>query len=417
MFIINDRTGKSISLTPREGDVVSCIINLRSSKSVGAILNISDRTVETHLRNIFSKVGCSSRDCLRRYVEKSGTIEVFKKRYQELTGSDSDYEAPDSRLSLILFNISRMLYIKHHWKRIFLSIFLGLTTILVAIRINQNPSNTLETVWNLPPRLSFYIERKDISDLIWNKIDKSKTDQHIGTASLVGLYGLGGIGKTTLAVNAINNPKRNYKFKGWFKAESRNILLQEYLDLGDYFSLFHKDMSEKMKIRAVKDWLEKQPSSFMVYDNVPNMETIEEFLPNRGDILITSRNYKLPNAIELNVMTEKESVDLLQKLIPENMRKDEKEVTELCQKLGFLPLAISQAGGYISENRVSVSKYLKLFESNKGDILKSKSLPPRSFHELWSKVVYEISSSVSHVLIMVDRSDAIHELHAGNDFA
>ena len=44
-------------------------------------------------------------------------------------------------------------------------------------------------------------------------------------------------------------------------------------------------------------------------------------------------------------------------------------------------MAISQAGAYINENMLSIDEYLKLYNTNKWELLKASSLPPGEKHE------------------------------------
>lgn len=64
--IIND-----IKFTIKEIDVVSALINGKSIKSIAALLNLSPKTVETHLRNIKQKLNCSSKETVIDFIENS----------------------------------------------------------------------------------------------------------------------------------------------------------------------------------------------------------------------------------------------------------------------------------------------------------------------------------------------------------
>ncbi|MCZ7673224.1 MAG: LuxR C-terminal-related transcriptional regulator [Chloroflexi bacterium] len=48
-------------LSVRELDVLGCIVNGAANKDVAAELHISQNTVKVHLRNIYTKLGASSR--------------------------------------------------------------------------------------------------------------------------------------------------------------------------------------------------------------------------------------------------------------------------------------------------------------------------------------------------------------------
>ncbi|AIL12666.1 hypothetical protein IM40_02635 [Candidatus Paracaedimonas acanthamoebae] len=232
----------------------------------------------------------------------------------------------------------------------------------------------IEKTWNLPASLDYYTERKELTAKIWSILSSSDSKQ-----ALVSLYGLGGVGKTTLATNIILNPQNNYTFRGWFSAGTEDLLKADYFLLGEKYHLFSKDMSDASKIRAVKEWLDTQSSSLLVYDNVPDIEMLKEFLPYKGHILITSTNYRLPKAIEVDSMTESEALKFVSKIIPKSFQEKSNypyEIKKLIEMLGRLPLALSQASYYIYENKLSLTEYLKLYATRHDALLRLKCLPP-----------------------------------------
>lgn len=280
-------------------------------------------------------------------------------------------------------NIYRINFIS--WKALWVVVLLCLSSFYLFslipfdLVITGNKSNNTKKniTWNLPRFPEYYVERKELTNAIWDKFSDEKKRK---TAVLVGLNGLGGIGKTTLALNAIYNAKQRYDFKVWFSSETKDLLKANYFELGERFRLFSKDMSDKLKIRIVKEWLDNKRNVLLVYDNAPDMETLNDFLPNKGHIIITSRNYKLSGSIAVDVMTKTEAVNLLNKLtsLSTNCKKQSER---LILELGYLPLAISQAGSYINENKLTVSNYLKLYKTNKMELLAEESLPPGDIHE------------------------------------
>ena len=63
-------------LTPREQDVVKLIAEAYTNKQIGQILNVSEKTVESHRANVLAKLGMRDRVELVRYAIRRGLIEA-----------------------------------------------------------------------------------------------------------------------------------------------------------------------------------------------------------------------------------------------------------------------------------------------------------------------------------------------------
>jgi tetratricopeptide (TPR) repeat protein/DNA-binding CsgD family transcriptional regulator len=244
------------------------------------------------------------------------------------------------------------------------------------------PHNTpsLFPNWNLPFLPESYVPRVKSTEDIWDhllKPNEPATHHKQATTKIVGLTGPGGVGKTFLAMYCIHNPKEPYMFKAWFNAETLDILKANYFELGEKLELFLPRMSEMQKIREVKSWMERQGSVLLVYDNTADVDDLYEFLPNNVHIIITSRNHKVPNAIEIGAMTQEESLSLLENLVPTVIKKDAmfaEASVKLVSELNHFPLAIVQAAAYISEDVVPVSNYLEIYAKERKNLLSRKVL-------------------------------------------
>lgn len=71
-------------LTPREVDVVSCIINSGKVPSIATLLSISSRTAETHIKNIMLKLKCSSQKDIFNLFAKSEYFKLLNRHYFKL---------------------------------------------------------------------------------------------------------------------------------------------------------------------------------------------------------------------------------------------------------------------------------------------------------------------------------------------
>jgi tetratricopeptide (TPR) repeat protein/DNA-binding CsgD family transcriptional regulator len=78
------QTMRGINFTQREIDIISCLLNGRASKKISFFLNISSRTVDTHIRNIMLKLECNSREGIIDFVENCDQYVHFKPYYSQL---------------------------------------------------------------------------------------------------------------------------------------------------------------------------------------------------------------------------------------------------------------------------------------------------------------------------------------------
>lgn len=79
LLVIND-----IRFTPRELDILSCLLKARSTKKIASLLSIYPKTVRNHLHNIMTKLGCNSRDSIIDFVERSEKLSLLKEHYSAL---------------------------------------------------------------------------------------------------------------------------------------------------------------------------------------------------------------------------------------------------------------------------------------------------------------------------------------------
>jgi DNA-binding NarL/FixJ family response regulator len=68
--------GKPVALSARELDVVRLVVEGRSNDEIGADLGIAPRTVETHLRRVFERLGIASRTELATRALREGWMEL-----------------------------------------------------------------------------------------------------------------------------------------------------------------------------------------------------------------------------------------------------------------------------------------------------------------------------------------------------
>ncbi|MDP1984472.1 MAG: FxSxx-COOH system tetratricopeptide repeat protein, partial [Sulfuritalea sp.] len=175
------------------------------------------------------------------------------------------------------------------------------------------------------------------------------------------LYGMGGIGKTQLALKYSKDYRDLYAGVWWFRAESETTL---HLDAQDCCNACGAPAQPgEAPTAALKRWLARQTAPWLlVFDNAEDVAALRPHLPEGGlhHVLITSRNpawSAVARAMELAVWTPKQGAEFLAGRLPGAAPAD---LLLLAADLGGLPLALEQAASYIDETGTTVTNYRAL---------------------------------------------------------
>ncbi|MCX9079736.1 MAG: hypothetical protein OIN84_17355, partial [Candidatus Methanoperedens sp.] len=108
------------------------------------------------------------------------------------------------------------------------------------------------------------------------------------------ITGLGGVGKTRVAVEYAYQYADQYDLIGWVRAEEDATLAADYLTLANALLLPVKANAEQLVfVNIVRHWLENTLQRWLIiFDNVEDTNSMRDLLPARGNghVLITSRN-------------------------------------------------------------------------------------------------------------------------------
>ncbi|MDO8142848.1 MAG: FxSxx-COOH system tetratricopeptide repeat protein, partial [Candidatus Brocadiales bacterium] len=218
----------------------------------------------------------------------------------------------------------------------------------------------LPSVWNISsPRNLNFTGREDIL----KDLRKSLTSEKSATLTQA-IHGLGGVGKTQLALEYAYRYTFEYDKVWWIRAEDTTTLAEDYSQFASAIGLPVKDIPEQSAIiREAKQWLGQNGNWLLIFDNAQRPEDIRYYLPQgrTGHVLITSR-YQVWSGIarplKVNVMDPSESVEFLYR---RTGQEDKETAKLLAEELGHLPLALEQAGAYIESAKKSLNDYLKLY--------------------------------------------------------
>lgn len=234
---------------------------------------------------------------------------------------------------------------------------------------------------NLPPALGDWLKGRD------NELRALAASLEGGGQTAIvqkhkALYGLGGIGKTRLAVEYAWRFGSRYTAAFFVQADSPEGLRTGLATLAQADLLnFEERQAEKETVHAVVRWLKEHPGWLLILDNVDTKEAevaVLAFLQSLtgGHVLITSRLRDWPrNRIQtqpLGTIPLDEAREFLLKRTDGDRRPasdDADRARDLAEKLDGLPLALEQAGAYIVHTRLSFSEYLEVWEEGRKGVL------------------------------------------------
>jgi NB-ARC domain len=149
---------------------------------------------------------------------------------------------------------------------------------------------TFPLIWNVPYRRNpFFTGREDVLKNLHTTLIEGNT---AALTQPQAISGLGGIGKTQVAVEYAYRNANEYQAVLWVKADSREVLISDFVSIADPLDLPEKNEQDQNRVvNAVKRWLQNHVDWLLILDNVEELEIIDEFVPPavKGHILLTTR--------------------------------------------------------------------------------------------------------------------------------
>jgi tetratricopeptide (TPR) repeat protein len=259
----------------------------------------------------------------------------------------------------------------------------ALAEIAAGIRatLETVPSHTTgySRVWNVPYSRNFlFTGREDVLEVLCERL---KTGQSQA------LSGLGGIGKTQVAVEYAYRYAHLYQAILWSRAGTREDLISGFTALSHLLALPQKEeQDQQVIVQAVKDWLQNQTDWLLILDNADDLALVRDFLPTtgKGHVLLTTRATsmgRLAQRLEIKTLQPEEGAAFvlrraallttdaaLDQAVPEEVEL----ALELVEEMGGLPLALDQAGAYIEETQCGMVNYLHLYRRHHARLLNER---------------------------------------------
>ena len=231
--------------------------------------------------------------------------------------------------------------------------------------------------------------------------------------AIVSLFGLGGVGKTRVAVEYARAHVEEYTALLFAVAETPEALRRNLAALTDALVPQLDTTDDAVRLAAVLDWLKTNPGWFLIFDNVDNkpaLAEVERLLSGLvgGHVVITSRLADFPGDIrplELDVLTVEDAAAFLLARTEDRRRvapDDEAKAREVAQELGRLALALEQAAAFIAKRRLTFAQYLEQWRSKRDDVLSwfdpTVTGYPRSVAVTWQTSVGQLTNDGRRLL-------------------
>jgi tetratricopeptide (TPR) repeat protein len=195
------------------------------------------------------------------------------------------------------------------------------------------------------------------------------------------IHGLGGVGKTRLAVEYAWRSGARYRAAFFVGAKDPSTLHRNLARLAEPGLLglnLPAGTGEDEVVRRVLGWLRENPSWLMILDNVDGPEAqaaLQDFLPlSQGHVLVTTRLPTWPAGVVTRPVETLERPDaialLLERSVGRRQRPDDIALADqLAQELGDLPLALELAAAYLDVQGPSFEQYLAAFKRDRAQVL------------------------------------------------
>ncbi|CZR55532.1 uncharacterized protein PAC_05420 [Phialocephala subalpina] len=225
----------------------------------------------------------------------------------------------------------------------------------------------------------------------------------VGQQHRLAIHGLGGSGKTQIALTYAFNHRSDYDSVFFLNAASSDSLTRDFIKLHQILNLGAVDANEN-KVECVKRWFTRSDNTswLIIFDNADDIEDIDlsSYFPlsDTGDILITTHDHRIEHpdlttcALHLDVLSPEDAEELLVKraaIQSLTLGEEQKFPALIVKELGYLPLAIDQAGAYIRARRKKLSEYYAMYQDHQPSLLSYRS--KLSKHEKTVMTTWELS--------------------------
>ncbi len=273
----------------------------------------------------------------------------------------------------------------------------------------------MKGTWSIPRRNPNFTGRDSELELLHQRLSAQDGGRQKAVA-IVEVAGMGGVGKTQLVTEYCYRQFSNqYGLVAWFNAESIDSLVADYrqllADMAADGDLTPSDDTDEIICEVKTRLFRSQVPWLLVFDNLEDRKLLARFVPRgagmKGHVLVSTRqvdtlelNDEVQGPIILGCFSPEESLELLRRAAgSDNMlgRARTLAATDICQRLGHLPLALSMAAAYMRRCDVNCAEYLDRYTASE------KSGQSLLRHGKLSDYSFSVASSLSLSLGAIEK--------------
>ncbi|WP_344419662.1 tetratricopeptide repeat protein [Streptomyces lavendulocolor] len=214
------------------------------------------------------------------------------------------------------------------------------------------------------------------------------------------VYGLGGVGKSALALHYAHRFRHEYSLVWWITAESAEHIQMGLASLAQHLCpQWATSVDQEDRAAWANLWLQWHSGWLIIFDNVEDPNDLSTYWGTltRGHRIATSRKatgwQHISPTMSLGLLDPVSAADLLCSLALNGTTpsfEHRQQAEDLAKELGFLPLALEQAGAYLHQTGSDMAAYradLGLFLDDASDGID----PERTIARVWNQTLKAIA--------------------------